>query len=54
MEREIKRLKGELEEERRGREEDKDEIEELRDRTANLKVQAQTKMVSFSSQIIIT
>ena len=44
--RENERLKAELAEERRGREEDRDEIEELRDRVANLRVQATSKMVS--------
>jgi hypothetical protein len=42
--RENERLKAELAEERRGREEDRDEIEELRDRVANLRVQATSKM----------
>ena len=46
MVREGEHLKAELEEERRGREKDRDEIEELHDRVANLRVQAQSKMVS--------
>ena len=43
--RECQALKAQLAEEMRGREEDKDQIEELKDRVANLRVQAQGKMV---------
>ena len=46
--RESGRLKAQLEEERRGREEERDEIEELKDRAANLRIQAQSKMVSHA------
>ena len=38
-------LKAELQEAKRQREEDQDELEELKDRAANFKVQAQSKEV---------
>ena len=52
--RENERLKAELVEERSGREGDRDEIEEMRDRVANLRVQATSKIVSVSSLSSIT